>query len=96
VKRRPGYTEQQVDNDAILLRAYGKGTEVLIDRDSRWTALIAAHRHHFMYGSLTFQQERQFRILCLLDITLLLRFLLVLTMVLCMSSFRAVCALPKI
>jgi len=85
-----------VDNDAILLRAYGKGTEVLIDRDSRWTALIAAHGHNFMYGYLTFQQERQFRILCLLDINLLLRFLLVLKMVSSMNSSKAVCALPKI
>ncbi|KAL8793525.1 MAG: hypothetical protein Q9195_003898 [Heterodermia aff. obscurata] len=33
-KRRRGYTQEQVDNEAILLRAYGKGTEVLIDRES--------------------------------------------------------------
>lgn len=36
VKKRPGYTEEQIDAEAVLLRAYGKGTEVLIDRESRW------------------------------------------------------------
>lgn len=34
VKRRPGITDEQTDNEAVLLRAYGKGTEVLIDRES--------------------------------------------------------------
>lgn len=34
VKRRPGHTEEQIDKEAVLLRAYGKGTEVLIDRES--------------------------------------------------------------
>lgn len=34
MKRIPGYTEEQIDNDAVLLRAYGRGTEVLIDRES--------------------------------------------------------------
>ncbi|KAI4227583.1 MAG: hypothetical protein L6R36_002284 [Xanthoria steineri] len=33
VKRRPGYTEKQIDDDAVLIRAYGKGTDVLIDRE---------------------------------------------------------------
>ncbi|KAG9667377.1 kinase-like protein, partial [Aureobasidium melanogenum] len=33
VKKRPGYTQQDIDSDAILLRAYGKGTDVLIDRE---------------------------------------------------------------
>ncbi|KAI9655331.1 MAG: hypothetical protein M1821_005478 [Bathelium mastoideum] len=32
-KRRPGWSEQQIDEDAILLRAYGRGTDVLIDRE---------------------------------------------------------------
>lgn len=41
VKRRPGSTETQVDGDAVLLRAYGKGTEVLIDRE-RTVALSPA------------------------------------------------------
>jgi len=39
VKRRPGYSEEQIDNEAILLRAYGKGTEVLIDRERRRSLL---------------------------------------------------------
>lgn len=34
IKKRPGYTQQDIDSDAILLRAYGKGTDVLIDRES--------------------------------------------------------------
>jgi ethanolamine kinase len=34
IKKRPGYTQQDIDADAILLRAYGKGTDVLIDRES--------------------------------------------------------------
>ncbi|THX35632.1 kinase-like protein [Aureobasidium pullulans] len=33
IKKRPGYTQQDIDADAILLRAYGKGTDVLIDRE---------------------------------------------------------------
>lgn len=33
VKRRPGYTEKQIDDEAVLIRAYGKGTDVLIDRE---------------------------------------------------------------
>jgi ethanolamine kinase len=33
IKKRPGYTQQDLDADAILLRAYGKGTDVLIDRE---------------------------------------------------------------
>jgi ethanolamine kinase len=33
VKRRPGQTKSQVDRDAILLRAYGQGTELLINRE---------------------------------------------------------------
>lgn len=33
VKRRPGLSELEIDRNAILLRAYGKGTDVLIDRE---------------------------------------------------------------
>jgi ethanolamine kinase len=32
VNRKPGLSKEQVDNEAILLRAYGHGTDVLIDR----------------------------------------------------------------
>ena len=32
-KQRPGWSEEQVDAEAILIRAYGEGTEVLIDRE---------------------------------------------------------------
>lgn len=34
VKKRPGCTRSQIDQEAVLLRAYGKGTDVLIDRES--------------------------------------------------------------
>jgi ethanolamine kinase len=33
VKHRPGLTKAALDQEAILLRAYGKGTAILIDRD---------------------------------------------------------------
>lgn len=32
-KRRPGYSQEQIDREAVLLRAYGQGTDVLIDRE---------------------------------------------------------------
>ncbi|KAI0443132.1 kinase-like protein [Xylaria telfairii] len=32
VNRRPGLSKEQIDNEAILLRAYGHGTDVIIDR----------------------------------------------------------------
>lgn len=33
VNRRPGLTKEQVDKHAVLLRAYGSGTAILIDRE---------------------------------------------------------------
>lgn len=33
VKQRPGRTEAERDDEAVLIRAYGKGTDVLIDRE---------------------------------------------------------------
>ncbi|KAF2151227.1 putative choline/ethanolamine kinase [Myriangium duriaei CBS 260.36] len=41
-KRRPGYSQEQVDHEAVLLRAYGQGTDVLIDRESE-SGEIRAH-----------------------------------------------------
>ncbi|KAK4547492.1 hypothetical protein LTR36_001149 [Oleoguttula mirabilis] len=32
-KKRPGRTQSETDDEAILIRAYGKGTDVLIDRE---------------------------------------------------------------
>ncbi|KAL8805290.1 MAG: hypothetical protein Q9182_002058 [Xanthomendoza sp. 2 TL-2023] len=45
VKRRPGHTERQIDDEAVLIRAYGKGTAVLIDREreSRSHLLLCKH-----------------------------------------------------
>ena len=37
-KKWPGRTESQNDDDAILMRAYGKGTDVLIDREREMKA----------------------------------------------------------
>jgi ethanolamine kinase len=33
VNKRPGLTEEEIDDDAVLLRAYGKGTDLIIDRE---------------------------------------------------------------
>ncbi|MCJ1226551.1 hypothetical protein MMC12_003203 [Toensbergia leucococca] len=46
VKQRPGYTEEQVDKEAVLLRAYGKGTEVLIDRERETTSHSLLSQHN--------------------------------------------------
>ncbi|KAH8808295.1 kinase-like domain-containing protein [Xylogone sp. PMI_703] len=31
--RRPGLSEEEIDSEAVLLRAYGRGTDVIIDRE---------------------------------------------------------------
>ncbi|KAG5299331.1 ethanolamine kinase [Histoplasma capsulatum G186AR] len=43
IKRVPGLSDEQVDNDAVLMRAYGNHTEILIDREreTRSHALLA-------------------------------------------------------
>ncbi|KAI9741581.1 MAG: hypothetical protein M1818_004387 [Claussenomyces sp. TS43310] len=33
VNKRPGLSQVELDNDAVLLRAYGEGSDLLIDRD---------------------------------------------------------------
>lgn len=33
VNKRPGLSAEEVDNDAVLLRAYGQGTDLIIDRE---------------------------------------------------------------
>ncbi|KAI5307914.1 hypothetical protein KEM55_007070 [Ascosphaera atra] len=44
IKRTPGASEEQIDNDAVLMRAYGNHTEILIDREreTRSHALLAS------------------------------------------------------
>ncbi|KAJ5777285.1 hypothetical protein N7520_000531 [Penicillium odoratum] len=44
INRKEGLTDEQVDNDAVLMRAYGNGTEILIDRERETTshALLAS------------------------------------------------------
>ncbi|KKZ65551.1 ethanolamine kinase [[Emmonsia] crescens] len=43
IKRVPGLSDEQIDNEAILMRAYGNHTEILIDREreARSHALLA-------------------------------------------------------
>jgi len=45
VNQRPGLSKPEVEEDAILLRAYGKGTDVLIDREkeTRSHSLLARY-----------------------------------------------------
>jgi ethanolamine kinase len=33
INKRPGMSEEEIDNEAVLLRAYGKGTDLIIDRE---------------------------------------------------------------
>lgn len=47
VKKKPGYTEEQIDAEAVLLRAYGKGTEVLIDRERETVSHSLLAQYHF-------------------------------------------------
>lgn len=46
-KRRPGRSQEEIDKDAVLLRAYGEGTDVLIDRErmSTFTHLLPTALH---------------------------------------------------
>ncbi|OKL60248.1 hypothetical protein UA08_04579 [Talaromyces atroroseus] len=45
INRKPGLTDEQIDNEAILMRAYGNHTEILIDREreTRSHTLLAQH-----------------------------------------------------
>ncbi|KAL8972900.1 MAG: hypothetical protein Q9183_000289 [Haloplaca sp. 2 TL-2023] len=45
IKRRPGHTEKQIDDEAVLIRAYGKGTDVLIDRERETQSHSLLCRH---------------------------------------------------
>ncbi|KAI9661477.1 MAG: hypothetical protein M1831_002999 [Alyxoria varia] len=46
LKRRPGYNDHQIDQEAVLLRAYGTGTDILIDREREAVShsLLAKHQ----------------------------------------------------
>jgi len=46
IKKRPGRSEHEIDQEAVLLRAYGEGTDVLIDRERETKAhSLLASRH---------------------------------------------------
>ncbi|KAI9754645.1 MAG: hypothetical protein M4579_004608 [Chaenotheca gracillima] len=38
IKKRPGASEKELDEDAVLLRAYGNNTDILIDREKEATS----------------------------------------------------------
>ncbi|OQD89733.1 hypothetical protein PENANT_c002G08157 [Penicillium antarcticum] len=44
INTKAGLTEEQIDNEAVLMRAYGNGTEILIDREreTKSHALLAS------------------------------------------------------
>ncbi|KAF2088826.1 kinase-like protein [Saccharata proteae CBS 121410] len=45
INKVPGWSDEQIDHEAILMRAYGNGTDVLIDREreTRSHSLLASH-----------------------------------------------------
>ncbi|KAF2637111.1 ethanolamine kinase 1 [Massarina eburnea CBS 473.64] len=46
INKLPGLSKTEVDRDAILLRAYGKGTDVLIDRKRETSSHCLLARHN--------------------------------------------------
>lgn len=91
VKRRPGYTEEQVDNEAVLLRAYGKGTEVLIDRERE-----PSQSNNVPLQTLTNKKERLHHTRSLPRTDSLHHCLQVFRMALSMDFSEVKCAIPKI
>ncbi|KZF26504.1 kinase-like protein [Xylona heveae TC161] len=45
IKKRPGSNQEQIDEEAVLLRAYGKGTDLLIDRERETASHSLLARH---------------------------------------------------
>jgi hypothetical protein len=58
INKRPGHTNDEIERESVLLRAYGNGTHVLIDRDSMSTnrfgnnvfTLISYRRMHVTFS----------------------------------------------
>ncbi|KAF2003359.1 ethanolamine kinase-like protein [Amniculicola lignicola CBS 123094] len=46
INKLPGLSSAEIDNESVLLRAYGKGTDVLIDREKESLAHNLLARHH--------------------------------------------------
>ncbi|EOD43713.1 Ethanolamine kinase [Neofusicoccum parvum] len=46
INKLPGLSDEQIDREAVLMRAYGRGTDVLIDREreTRSHSLLARHK----------------------------------------------------
>ena len=66
VKKRPGIPDSESDKEAILLRAYGNGTEILIDRESWLSALppasslVLPSNPHFYTPGKKIQGQREY------------------------------------
>jgi ethanolamine kinase len=54
VKKRPGLSSEEIDNEAVLLRAYGQGTDLIIDRE-RETQNHELHMQHSLAPTLLAQ-----------------------------------------
>jgi ethanolamine kinase len=44
-RHAPGWSQEEIDKDSILMRAYGNGTHVLIDRDREATSHLVCAKH---------------------------------------------------
>lgn len=100
VNKKPGLSKADIDRDAILLRAYGKGTDVLIDRKSTPETLpsfppLSTPCHHYpstLALELILSQKKHGHIVCSLDTILPLPYLRASTTVSSTSSYRVTCA----
>jgi ethanolamine kinase len=53
INKKPGMTEEQIDADSVLLRAYGNGTHLLIDRDRSFYSLSLSTPTNKLIGECT-------------------------------------------
>lgn len=44
-RHAPGRTQEEIDNDSVLMRAYGNNTDILIDRDREATSHLACAKN---------------------------------------------------
>lgn len=56
IRRAPGMSDEEIDNEAVLMRAYGNHTEIIIDRESRFPTHIPISQ--FRTDFLLFLKER--------------------------------------
>jgi len=89
-KRRPGQSQLDIDQNSVLLRAYGEGTDVLIDRERKLLSYPCGLTYPDYHTQEKYKPIRYSQI-----ITLRRLFLLDSTMVSCTSSHLGMYALPK-